>query len=294
MEGYPFTWTNGRRAVNPTEERLDRAMASQSWLDEFPQFKFINAIADRSDHSPVLLRLTHREREFTPRIFKFENAWLEEQDLHDIVHNAWIKDGCAPLLSKIKGCSEDLEEWGSRLRTRFKNAIAEYREEMRLNQDSREELCVKKYNEARDNLSKVLKQEDDYWRQRSKTHWLRDGDSNTKFFHAMATSRKKRNGITKLQNSDGDIINDQQGLCATAKEYFDSLFKCSDNDDGEVTNLLIGRVTEEDNRSLTEDFRLEEFKSALFSMHADKAPGPDGMNPAFYKHFWDMCGHEVF
>jgi hypothetical protein len=170
MEGYPFTWTKGRKALNPTEERLDRAMASQSWLDEFPQFKLTNTIADRSDHSPILLRLTHRERQVTPRIFKFENAWLEEPDIHDVVHNAWTKEGCAPLLSKIKDCSEDLEEWGARLRTRFKKAIAEYREEMRLNQDSREELCIKKYNEARENLSKVLKQEEDYWRQRSKTH----------------------------------------------------------------------------------------------------------------------------
>ncbi|KAK2445306.1 hypothetical protein QL285_016251 [Trifolium repens] len=54
MEGHPFTWTKGRRALNPTEERLDRALATQSWLDEFPQFKFINATADRSDHTPIL------------------------------------------------------------------------------------------------------------------------------------------------------------------------------------------------------------------------------------------------
>jgi hypothetical protein len=26
MEGYPYTWTKGRRAANPTEERLDRAL----------------------------------------------------------------------------------------------------------------------------------------------------------------------------------------------------------------------------------------------------------------------------
>ncbi|PNX71244.1 ribonuclease H, partial [Trifolium pratense] len=26
----------------------------------------------------------------------------------------------------------------------------------------------------------------------------------------------------------------------------------------------------------------------------DKAPGPDGFNPAFYQHFWDLCGNDVF
>ncbi|MCI25873.1 hypothetical protein A2U01_0047064, partial [Trifolium medium] len=120
---------------------------------------------------------------------------------------------------------------------------------MEQNQDSTNELCVRKYHEARENLSKVLKQEEDYWKQRAKTHWLRDGDANTKFFHAIASTRKKKNSITKLSNAEGDMIQEQ---------------------------------SEEDNHNLTKEFMFEEFKEAVFSMHSDKAPGPDGMNPAFY------------
>lgn len=29
-------------------------------------------------------------------------------------------------------------------------------------------------------------------------------------------------------------------------------------------------------------------------MHPDKAPSPDGMNPAFYQNFWDICGNDIF
>ncbi|KAK2424247.1 hypothetical protein QL285_034627 [Trifolium repens] len=29
-------------------------------------------------------------------------------------------------------------------------------------------------------------------------------------------------------------------------------------------------------------------------MHPDKAPGPDGFNPAFYQHFWELCGDDIF
>lgn len=29
-------------------------------------------------------------------------------------------------------------------------------------------------------------------------------------------------------------------------------------------------------------------------MHPDMAPGPDGLNPAFYRCLWDLCGRDIF
>jgi len=47
-------------------------------------------------------------------------------------------------------------------------------------------------------MTQLLIQEDAFWRQCAKVHWLRDGDLNTKFFHAAASSRRKVNKITSL------------------------------------------------------------------------------------------------
>ncbi|MCI11738.1 CNGC5-like protein [Trifolium medium] len=44
---------------------------------------------------------------------------------------------------------------------------------------------------------------------------------------------------------------------------------------------------------LTAPFGDDEFRDAIFQMHSDKAPGPDGLNPTFYKRFWLLCGREV-
>jgi len=53
-------------------------------------------------------------------------------------------------------------------------------------------------------------------------------------------------------------------------------------------------VSAEDNYLLTIPFSEQEFKEAIFSMHPDKSLGPDGLNPAFYHHFWDEIGAELY
>ncbi|PPS13781.1 hypothetical protein GOBAR_AA06795 [Gossypium barbadense] len=48
------------------------------------------------------------------------------------------------------------------------------------------------------------------------------------------------------------------------------------------------------NVSLVAPFTEGEFKSAVTKMHLDKAPGLDGMNPAFFQQCWFVVGTYVF
>jgi hypothetical protein len=52
-------------------------------------------------------------------------------------------------------------------------------------------------------MTQLWLQDDAYWRQRAKKLWYKDGDRNTKFFHASATTRKKANRIMSLEDDNG-------------------------------------------------------------------------------------------
>lgn len=60
-----------------------------------------------------------------------------------------------------------------------------------------------------------------------------------------------------------------------------------------VTGLIEPVVTDSDNNRLLAPFSANEFRRAILHMHPTKAPGPDGMNPAFYQKFWDIIGEFV-
>lgn len=66
--------------------------------------------------------------------------------------------------------------------------------------------------EAEIEYSKILTQQEDFWKQRAKQFWLQGGDCNSKYFHSYASSRKKKNQINKLKNKEGNWVDWSTGL----------------------------------------------------------------------------------
>jgi len=133
-----------------------------------------------------------------------------------------------------------------------------------------------------------------YWRQRAKAHWYRDGDRNTIFFHASATSRKKVNRILSLDDDAGNKVTSEQGLKDVAWNYFVNIFQQQASDFSSVINVIHPSISVNDNDILTTPFTKAEFRDAIFSMHPDKCSGPNGYSPGFYQHFWNLCGDDIF
>nr|POE98551.1 hypothetical protein CFP56_46459 [Quercus suber] len=63
--------------------------------------------------------------------------------------------------------------------------------------------------------------------ERSRNSWLKEGDSNSRYFHCRANQRNKRNFITGLENSAGEWVEDEGRMGAAVEEYFRSIFTSS-------------------------------------------------------------------
>ena len=136
-------------------------MASDAWLNLFPQVKLLNLIAPVSDHSPILLRTVGsiaKNKRFQK--FQFENSWLSEPELHQIVSQAWLELSSATV-SKLNSCSVSLFSWGKELALRFRKDI------------ETDEASIRYFKDLKVKLSHRLDQEVAYWRQRSKFYWLK-------------------------------------------------------------------------------------------------------------------------
>lgn len=145
------------------------------------------------------------------------------------------------------------------------------------------------YKEVNARLSTLLTQEDAFWRQQSNVHWLRDGDTNSKFFHAMASATQWCNLTSSLTHDDGKVADSQMDLNSVAHAYVTNLFEEGFGNYEPVINYCLDpKITGLDNDTLLAPFDIGEFKNALFSMHCD------GLNPAFFERFWNLCGPELF
>ena len=61
-------------------------------------------------------------------------------------------------------------------------------------------------------LDSVLIRQDQNWRQRAKVFWYKDGDLNSRYFHSLASKRRRNNSLKKLQYSTGCWLSWKDGL----------------------------------------------------------------------------------
>ncbi|TXG60318.1 hypothetical protein EZV62_014891 [Acer yangbiense] len=125
---------------------------------------------------------------------------------------------------------------------------------------------------------------------------LKKGDWNSKFFHARASTRKRKSNISRLFDSKGQILDTETGMARVVKEYFASLFHSSSlspHNSSAATGPIKSKLSVDSREALSSVFTLEEIKSVVFSLSPTKAPGLDDFQAIFFHKFWGIIGKEV-
>lgn len=120
--------------------------------------------------------------------------------------------------------------------------------------------CQNQQNQVTD--KELSAQEEIFWNQCSKVHWLQCGDLNTIYFHLSTSSCKKVNFIHKLQNVEVTWVTEPIAINLVVLDYFSSLFAGSPCNFEEFLHCVPTKVTVEDNTKLLCPFGDEEFCKA--------------------------------
>ena len=72
-------------------------------------------------------------------------------------------------------------------------------------------MSAEEMNKLTSKYHNILRQSETFWRQKSRISWLKDGDSNTNFFHKATVCRRARNLIKELTTDGGEIISSSAG-----------------------------------------------------------------------------------
>jgi hypothetical protein len=122
--------------------------------------------------------------------------------------------------------------------------------------------------------------------QRSHLTFLKDGVTNTRFFHLQACHRNCKNMITHLMHNGVPIV-DENLKAEAIFNYFDkimgSVVQHTDGVNLDCISLPCGQLP-----ALDQCFSEDGVWNVIRSLPLDKAPGPDGFTGCFLQAAWPV------
>ncbi|XP_071933546.1 uncharacterized protein [Coffea arabica] len=253
FEGIPWTWCNNWDEDGEVKERLDRVLCSWGWRREHGKAKCVHLHNEASDHCMLLLDTEPKYRKWKKR-FYFDKNWVQNKEVKGIITTAWGKQQVS---------------W-------IKKEIAEVNMGQQVDKKGRLSTLKKQLTEA-------YRKEEAYWGQKARVQWLKEGDRNTRYFHSEVEGRRKKNSISALQRDDGTWCESEEEVEGEINEYFEKLFTSSNPRQFDAILRGIPQViTDQMNSKLTKPVSEMEARKAVFSLHPNKAPGPDAISSFFH------------
>ncbi|KAA3467540.1 reverse transcriptase [Gossypium australe] len=261
--GTFFTWQRGN-----TSARLDRALANDAWISEFPHTLVYHLPRIKSDHRPILIKTNPELSLPRGRPFCFLAGWTKHANFKELVRLWFLGTHKRDLLKSLGIIQKAMDQSYSR-----RLATLEM--------------------EVRDELESVLNHEELLWRQKVRCDWLQLGDKNTSFFHRRMIQQRKFNRILALRVNNGKWCSNQSILSGEAVIFFEKLYGEKPRSMADIPANIFPCLKEQFIDFLSKPVPNEEINKALFDMAPLKAPGSDGFYAHFFQSQWDLVGGAV-
>jgi exonuclease III len=229
-----YTWSN--KCDTPVLARLDRALFNHAWNLALPNSSLSSLPRPTSDHFPLMV--TASTSIPRTRCFRFENAWLKDPLFLQTTLPAWHSpaaraDAAGDLAARLKSFRSAAKVWkrSHRFNPKFENNCVFLIDLLDLFEETRplssDELRHRV--SCRTTLERLVLARAAYWKQRGKFHAIVEGDENSKFFHARASQRLRRN-IIRVLDVAGVTVATHEAKAVALHSFYLNLLGCQQPD----------------------------------------------------------------
>ena len=224
--------------------------------------------------------------------------WLSHPSFSDIMQDAWANP--SSLSHAVSKFTDKAKVWNrnvfGNLLHRKKRTLARLRGVQIAFSNNPKNFLIHLKQELCTKLTKVLKLEEEFWAMKSQITWLVEGDKNTAFYHTSALVRQSRNRINSLKDNMGNWLNKESDIADFIRMGYIELFMSSHS--SSFLSLWYppywnSCLKEDEVTKLAVPISDEEISSALWSLKAFKALGPDGLHAGFFQQFWLLVRESV-
>ncbi|XP_026434045.1 uncharacterized protein LOC113331566 [Papaver somniferum] len=297
--GLEFSWCNNRAGKNRIVCNLDRVVFNDKWLEKISSWGYKVGSRRISDHSTLYGGNADIPKpKNTP--FRALKVYKTHPEFLNIITKSWEQylegNPIYVYISKMKRLKIDLKEWNLSVFGDVNKKLKQIEDEVMgattaSDNNPSDNLLLNNLITASGKQEVLLQQQREIVHQKSRVSWLKDGASNSKYFHIKMRLRQAQNMITELKNDAGVVITDQKDIANELVNHYEEKFKYQDvNIDESILTSIPKVLTSEDNIMINAIPSDEEIKAAFFESNPESAPGPDEFAGWFYRFSWEVIG----
>ncbi|KAH1230119.1 TNF receptor-associated factor 1b [Glycine max] len=277
--GSSFTWF---RPNGSAKSRLDRFLVSDSWLCLWPDTSQHVLHRDFSDHCPIILKT--KMVDWGPKPFRVVDCWLKHKGYHSMVKEAWSADhqggwGAVALKNKLRNLRLPIKQWckdkGDIKAIRIQNLKQKLCDmETLASNRTLSDLEVKTKRALQQELWDISTAYESLLRQKSRAKWIKEGDSNSAYFHKIINFRRSSNAVHGFL-IEGAWVQQPNLVKTEAANFFLQRFTEQNTARPTLDGVYFPTIDQNQSQGLIAPFSDLELKDAVWGCDGDKCPGPD-------------------